>query len=304
MTSKDATSENKSSDDARLPDPNDQTVPSLTEQYWLQQAEQYGVQLTLGRIMAPNILPENRLGLADDLLDMLLGIHELCKDILFHIAGNSMSELLLPGHLPPIQSAIESLIRASSPFTTVELYTIPTGPTWGGDEEPEGGEPAGEPATITGGDMLQLLQRMSIETAVAGLVDQHTITGTRFIAGVDLFSVFAEINELAVQSVACLWDDFIDQENLWDVYDGQVDSNRRDSEILPVIEENRETEARKKNDRRMIGDVWGDNWEDELDPEGYWLHHPSVNFLKELLVVAGSGLRINTVRAALEATEQ
>lgn len=107
--------------------------------------------------MAPNILQEDRLVLADDLLGMLLGIHELCKDILFHIAGISMSELLLPGLLPPIQSAIECLIRVLSPFTTVELYTIPTRPTWRGDEKPEGEEPAGEPATITGGDMLQLL---------------------------------------------------------------------------------------------------------------------------------------------------
>lgn len=145
---------------------------------------------------------------------------------------------------------------------------------------------------------------MSIETTIAGLVDQHTITETRFIAGLDLFYVFGEINELAVQDVACLWDGFIDQEHLWDVYDGQVDSNRRGSEILLVIEENRETEARKRNDRRMIGEVWGDNWEDELDPEGHWLHHPSVNFLKELVVVAESGLQINAVRAASEATEQ
>lgn len=284
-----------------LPVAEEETIPGLTNQSWLEQTERYGVQVAVNQIMGPHTVLKDRARVAEYLLDMVIRIGDWTSEAVVYVVNEFMTgELSFSRALRlSLNSPIDRLIRASAPLTTVSLYNMPTRLSLSWDEGAVDEED--EPSTITGGEVLELFQRVGVKTSIEQLMEQHTTPQVTGLAGAELINMMGSIKEFADESVTYIWEHLMYGAPLWDEPKYQLDFQICYEEVIdPILNQHREIEAKKASYRQTIGVAWGDDWEDELDPEGLWLHYPSAGFLKVVATMATGGWQLGVIRTALE----
>lgn len=265
--------------------------------------QQHGIELTLSRIIGPHQELANRAFIAADLLDMVIEINENASEAVYRIVSDFLSSEILAN--PLINQRIESdpakLVRLSTSPVSTCLFTMPE--TTNSHVSEYEGDALCEPFIITGGDLLQMFERFGVRTTIEKLIEQPTTMDARALAGTELLAIAREISRLSDESITFIIERFMDGEGLWDELDGEnmcKIGEYREEVITPTIERYRASEVQKANKRRIIRQVWGDDWESGLDPGARWLHHPSLEFLDQLAWMARSGGRMDIVRAILE----
>ena len=140
--------------------------------------------------------------------------------------------------------------------------------------------------------VMQERAKHGLEQLLRQAMDAHTDPGSRAQTARNAIEVFAEVREMSDEGISRIWTDYVETEQLWDMFGG-LEAFKTIVDYEHVVEPARvrysATVGRKDRARAKIKVHWGEHWEEEFDPQEFRLRQFSEHFLRHLAAIAKDG---------------